>query len=323
MLTEPTSATNKKGIDVFALLKRFPNKIIYQSNDKTNLIFSPTLNRAGLELAATNKQIKFTQINSTILWGTNESNFLNSLNDKKAIKEAIKHVLRLNPPLIILCAGFKHSNLVKIVAESLKSHSVIVTSKWHSHQLYLSVSGWINEQLATYTLIHGTLMFINGIGVLIQGESGIGKSEVALQLINHGALFVADDAIEATNLGYKVFARASAIANNFMEVRGIGLINIEHMFGVNHVKCGTNIDMIISLEKSNNLERQYFERVGKIQQFENLLDVHVPIYHIPVTTGRDIANMIIAAVGDYKLKDHGYNSADEYMKNYIGQIKKC
>lgn len=321
MKKEQTTTISNHGIKVSTLLERFPNKIIYKTNTD-NTITSPSLNRTGLELASSNKKNNFEKINSSVVWGTNESNYLNLLNDRKAVREALKTVLLLDPPLIVLCNGFQYANTVKQVAKNLNCNTTIVTTPWHSHQLYLSISGWINKELASYTLIHGTFMFINGIGVLIQGESGIGKSEVALQLISLGALFVADDAIEATNLGYKIFARPSNIAERFMEVRGIGLINIERMFGANHVKCATNIDIIISLEKSSDLNRQYFERVGKIQQYKNLLGVQVPVYHIPVTTGRDIANMIIAAVGDFKLKDHGYNSADEYMRNYLQQIKK-
>lgn len=321
MSKDEAKFTPDHGIEVEKIISRFPNKVIFKNN-KNNLVMSPTLNRAGLELASTHAKHQFSKIDSTILWGTNETNYLNCLNNNKAVREALSNVLTLDPPLIILCAGFTHANTVKQVAKNVNCNTTIVTTPWHSHQLYLSISGWLNQEMATYTLIHGTFMFINGIGVLIQGDSGIGKSEVALQLISLGALFVADDAIEATNLGYKIFARPSSVAEKFMEVRGIGLINAERMFGANHVKCATNIDIIISLEKSNDLNRQYFERVGKIQQYKNLLGVQMPIYHIPVTTGRDIANMIIAAVGDFKLKDHGYNSAEEYMKNYLTQIKK-
>lgn len=304
-------------IHVKTLLDEIKHKLIYEGDIKNNLITSPILNRAGVQLA-TAHLYKFNKINSTVLWGTDEDDFFNKLMNKEKINQAIKSVIKLNPPIIILCNGFKKTKLIKEIAKQEKSSTTIVQTDWHSHQVYLSIGSWINEQLATYSLIHGTLLYINGIGVLIKGGSGIGKSEVALQLIQqHNSLFVADDAIEATNIGNKLFAKPSKIASTFLEVRGIGLINIERMLGVDKIKCNTYVDIIVNLVKSNNLVREYFERIGEKNKYENVLGVKIPSYNIPVTSGRDIANLICAAVGDWKLRRRGYNSAHEFMENSL------
>lgn len=317
------SVKNKKKTEIFlntqSIIKKFPNKILVVGNIHKNNVYSPSLNRAGLELACNNKHSKFKPITSTVLWGTKESSYLNTLGSEHEKINAIKRVLKLKPPLIILCNGFKLINLVEKIGK--KFNSTIVVSELHSHQLYMTIAAWINEQLAQYTLIHGTLMFIDGTGVLIQGESGVGKSEVALQLIKHDSVFIGDDAILAANLGNKIFAKAADTAKTFLEVRGIGLINIARMFGVAKIKKNCLIDMIITLAKSNDLSRDYFERVGEKQSCVNLLGVEIPNYRIPVTYGRDISILVESAVNDFKLKQEGYNSAVEFMQNYKHVIK--
>ncbi|AIV03787.1 HPr kinase/phosphatase [Candidatus Malacoplasma girerdii] len=313
-----------KTIKVAELLKRFDHEILHKGNLNTDKIYSPTLNRVGLELAyCNNPNHQFHNINSTVLLGTNESEYLLSLKDVRRVEKAFKKVIDLTPPVIILCEGFDRTlgEIFKKVAVNTKAKTTIVYSSLHLHQLYLAIAGWINEQLAEYTLIHGTLMSIDGMGVLIQGESGVGKSEVALQLIRQNALFIADDAVEATNLGNKIFAKSSDIAGKFLEVRGIGLINIIQMFGVSKVKSSSTIDLVITLIKSENVQRQYFERVGEKQQYLNILNASIPHYRIPVTYGRDVANMIQAAVADYKMRSEGYNSASEYI-NKLNSILK-
>ena len=305
--------THNKYIEVQTLLKMIPNRVLYAGNIKNNFIYSPALNRAGLELA-NRSSCKFSKINSSVLWGNGESIYLSSLPLKER-ETAVKNVFKLKPPLIILCDGFKHTALVEAIAA--KFTTTVVLTELQSHQLYLSRAGWINGHLATYSLTHGTVIFWNGIGVLIQGESGVGKSEVALQLLrSSNAMFVGDDAIEISNIGGKIIAKANNVASTFLEVRGIGVVNVAKMYGISKIKKWTTIHMVIKLVKTESLQREYFERLGKDQKYIDLLGVKVPLYSIPVTYGRDISSMIEVAVNDYKLKSEGYNSASEYMSNY-------
>ena len=310
--------THNKYIEVQSLLKMIPNRVLYVGNIKNNRIYNPALNRAGLELA-NQSSCKFNKITSSILWGNGESNYLSSLSLRER-EVAVKNVFKLKPPLIILCDGFKHTALVEAIA--IKFSTTVILTKLHSHQLYLSMAGWISEHLATYSLAHGTVIFWNGIGVLIQGESGVGKSEVALQLLrNSNAMFVGDDAIEITNVGGRIIARANNVASTFLEVRGIGVVNVAKMYGISKIKKRTTIHMVVKLVKAESLQREYFERLGKDQKYTDILGVKVPLYSIPVTYGRDISSMIEVAVNDYKLKSEGYNSASEYMTNYNRILK--
>ena len=157
-------------------------------------------------------------------------------------------------------------------------------------------------------------------GILIQGDSGIGKSEIALQLLKRGAVFVADDAVDITNINSQLLAKPNQIAKTFMEVRGIGIINVARMFGVLKIRKQCIIDIVINLSKVEKLSQKYFERVGQKQTFITLSNVNIPFYNIPVTIGRDISDMIEAVVGDFKLKQEGYNSANEFIQ-HVKQIQ--
>ena len=318
------SVKNKitKRIPVKSLISRFDNKIIYNGAVNSNYITSPTFNRCGLQLASPSTRMKlFDDIGSMVVWGTDETNFLTSFGfnkDKKKINEVFKKVLKLNPPLIVLCEGFNFANEVVACAKRLKSKTTIVKCHIHSHMLYFQITAWINAMLASYQFLHATVVQINGVGVLIQGDSGIGKSEVALQLIKRGALFVADDAVEITNLGNKIYARPSKITSGFMEVRGVGMIDISRAVGINNVNCKTvGIYSSVVLQKAVNddVNNISFERLREKQSYKSMLGVKVPTYNIPVTTGRDVSNMIEAAVSDFKLREHGYKCAQAFDKN--------
>ena len=310
----------KKKVDVKSIISRFDNKIVYRGSLNTNYITSPIFNRCGLQLASPSSRMKmFDEIESMVVWGTNESKFIALFkNDSKKIKEMFTNVLKLNPPLLVLCEGFEFVDEVVACAKKMKASATIVHTKIHSHMLYFQMAAWINKMLARYQFIHATVVQINGIGVMIQGESGIGKSEVALQLIKKGALFVADDAVEITNLGNRLYARPSQLTSGFMEVRGVGMIDISRAVGINNVNCTTiAIDIVVNLQKALNddVNNMNIERLREKQEYKWIVGIKIPTYNIPITAGRDVSNMIEAAVSDFKLREHGYNCAREFDKN--------
>lgn len=308
-----------KSISIQNLLKRFSHHILCSGAIKKNSISNPAINRTGLELA-NRSSCKFDIIKSCVVWGGAESKYLSSITEKERIV-ALKNVFKLKPPLIIICSDFEHTNIIQKIAS--KYSTTVVTTDLASNELNIILSGWINEQLATFKLFHGTVIFWNGIGVLIKGESGVGKSEVALQILkNNNAMLVGDDAIEISNIDGRIVCHANDISNKFLEVRGIGIVNVAKMFGIAKIKKTTRIHMVVQLVKVETLQRQYFERLGRDQKYINILGVELPIYNIPVTYGRDIGNMIEVAIYDHKLKSEGYNSANDYIKNYYKALKK-
>jgi HPr kinase/phosphorylase len=169
--------------------------------------------------------------------------------------------------------------------------------------------------MAEFKTIHGTLISVYGVGVLLQGESGVGKSEVALELVRKGHLFVADDAVDVANLADRLFGKPNAIANKFIEVRGLGILNIPRMLGIEKTQNSANIDVIIELVIDDKKTLQ-FERLGAELKTKELEKVIIPYYKLPITPGRKMSDLIETAVIDLKLKQHGYSSADDYMSNY-------
>jgi len=176
--------------------------------------------------------------------------------------------------------------------------------------------------LAEYTTIHGTFINIFGTGVLIQGESGVGKSETALELIKRGHIFIADDAVDITNLAGRLFGKANIIAGNFIEVRGVGILNVSRMYGIEKTAPSSNIDVVIELAKITDMtEDQNFERIGTKNKTKNIMGTKIPYYRLPITPGRNMADLIETVVIDLKLKNDGYNSAQEYIDNYEKAVK--
>lgn len=306
-----------KSITVQSLIKQFDDfEVLYRGNVR-NKIKIPSLNRTGIELAS--KTI-FNKLLTTVLWSTSESKFLDTLKNDQEIMERFKFVLDLCPPVIIITKHFTHTNLLLKVAKNYKT--VILRSTYNSSQLYLSVAQWINTQLAKYTLTHGTLINVYGVGVLIQGESGVGKSEVAMELVKKGHLFVADDAVDITSIGGKLHGKPNAISSSFIEVRGIGILNVAKMFGVEKVETSSDVDLVIELKKADTVgTRQSFDRVGNQIKYKTLVGAKVPFYSLPVTPGRKMSELVETAVIDYKLKQEGYSSASEYQRNYRKVIK--
>ena len=307
--------SNKRSITVQQLIDQFDFKILYKGNTK-NKILIPSLNRTGIELAS---KIVFNKILTTVLWSGNENKYLSSLKSEKEIMERFKFILELSPPTIIVTRHFEYSNLLLKVAKNYKT--TILRSDLTSAELYLTVAQWINVQLASYTLVHGTLVSVFGVGVLIQGESGVGKSEIAMELIKKGHLFIADDAVDIANIGGEIYGRSNAISSSFIEVRGIGIINVAKMFGVEKIEKSSTVNMIIEMKKVDNLERQEFDRVGKQINYKNVMGIKVPLYILPVTPGRKMSDLVESAVTDFKLKQDGYFSAKEYLDNYKKVVK--
>lgn len=304
----------RKSISVQNLINQFDFEVLYKGNVR-NKIEIPSLNRTGIELSS---RVVFNKILTTVLWSSNESKFLDSLSQKE-IAERFKFVLELAPPAIIITKHFTQTNLLLKIAKQYKT--VILRSDLNSSQLYLTVAQWINEQLANYTLIHGTLINAFGVGVLIQGESGVGKSEVAMELVKKGHLFVADDAVDVTNIGGKLHGKPNAVSSSFIEVRGIGILNVAKMFGVEKVESSSDVNLVVDMRKADSLQRQSFERVGNQIKYKQISGVKIPYYELPVTPGRKMSELVETAVIDYKLKQQGYSSADEYLKNYKNVIK--
>lgn len=311
----------KNKIVVSDLLKKFDFKIINKGKPGSRYITSSGVARIGIELATNIKPVYSKQTN-IICFGSSELNFFKK-STPVVLKKIMKKVKKLSPPMIILNAAFKTDDIKRLMKAMGKTDIPIVYLNMSSADIYIELSPWVAKKLAPTSVYHGTLISIFGIGVLIMGDSGTGKSEAAMELIKAGHLFVGDDAIEVYNYGQAIYGHSSDVAKHFIEVRGLGILNVARMFGRQKTLREAPIDMVVDLVSTKDQIKKLntFERLGKSQQKMLIKGVKVPKYLIPIATGRPTASLIESAVIDFKLKMGGYNSANEYLNNYDSVIR--
>ena len=179
---------------------------------------------------------------------------------------------------------------------------------------------YLNHALAPVITRHGVLVDVYGEGVLIFGDSGIGKSETAIELIKRGHRLVADDAVEITRIGSSLIGTAPELIRNYLEVRGVGVIDVEKLFGVGAVQDSTEIDMVIQFEKW--ADDKFYDRLGLDENHTTILEVPVPQMTIPVSAGRNLAATVELAAMNNRQKKHGFNSAREFAAQIDGHIDR-
>ena len=180
---------------------------------------------------------------------------------------------------------------------------------------------WLGVQLAPCISIHGVLVDVYGEGVLITGESGIGKSEAALELIKRGHRLVSDDVVEIKKISdTELVGTAPDITRYFIELRGIGIVNVKSMFGIQSVRETQKISLVIKLE-SWNREREY-DRLGLDEQYIEYLGNKVVCHSIPIRPGRNVAVIVESAAINYRQKQMGYNAAQELYRRVTGNLQE-
>ena len=169
---------------------------------------------------------------------------------------------------------------------------------------------YLNELMAPKMSMHATLLEIYGRGVLLTGASGIGKSEIALELVRRGHRLVADDRVDLVNINKKLTGTCPELTKGVMEVRGIGIINVASMFGISSYKDRQDVDYVIELKLLD--ENYSFERIDTSDHFKNILGVYIPNIQIPVSSGRNLADLIEVAVRNELLKAQGIDASKEF-----------
>ncbi|MBR6738844.1 MAG: HPr(Ser) kinase/phosphatase [Oscillospiraceae bacterium] len=177
---------------------------------------------------------------------------------------------------------------------------------------------YLNHELAPVITRHGVLMDVYGEGVLIFGDSGIGKSETAIELIKRGHRLVADDAVEIRRIADQLIGEAPELIQNYLEVRGIGIIDVRKLFGMSGVKANTQIDLVVQFERWD--EDKAYDRLGLEENHTTIMDVKVPIVTIPVAAGRNLAGIVELAVMNNRQKKYGINSALEFVSRIDSHI---
>lgn len=266
------------------------------------------IKRPGIELAGFWKHFVPERVN---LIGRTELSFLKGLDDS-ILKERIEEYVGYDPVCIIVARGEK---IPKYLLEKADESGIPVLSTEISTTRFSSMLlNYLEEKLAPVKVIHGVLVDIYGIGVLIRGESGIGKSETAIELVKRGHRLVADDIIEIKKVGeLRLSGSAPNNSRYFLEMRGIGIINVKTLFGAGAVKHDSPINLTIKLEKWQ--EGEEYERLGIDNRKTEIMDLEIDEIVIPVKPGRNLALVLEVAAMNYRMKTMGYNAAVDFTEN--------
>src|SRR6266478_303117 len=277
-------------------------------------IREPTINRPGLALSGF--YTYFAEKRVQVL-GAAEHSYLKSLPKRTRIQR-IRDLCACKIPCLVMSRGFHLAPELLAVTEAAKVavfRTPMITMKFINAAtiaLEVDFSPTVTE--------FGSMVDILGIGVLIRGASGIGKSETALGLIERGYSLVADDVTRITSLeGRELMATAPDLTRNHMEVRGIGIINVANVFGIGSIRTEKRLDLVVTLKDWHELEE--VDRIGLDRESYEILGLQVPHVTIPVKPGRDIARLIEVAAMDQKLKGLGQNSAVEFNTKLLNLMQ--
>ena len=278
-------------------------------------IREPTVNRPGLALAGFKRYFAPKRVQ---IIGNVETAYLRSL-DPDLQKERVDELFSHPIPCMVLCRDLRPGRLF---IESAETHDVPLFTTGLITMKFINQATLTLENLfAPRGQLHGSMVDIQGIGVVIQGESGIGKSEAVLGLLERGHSLVADDVVRLQlEDGLDVMGTAKKIGRDLMEVRGIGIIDVAAMFGVGAIRREKRIDLVIMLKQWNPDDD--VDRLGLEQETTDLLGQPIPRMTIPVRPGRDLANLIEIAALQTKLKQSGHNAAEAFTARLAAAMVK-
>lgn len=295
------------------LIKDLNLEILYPGDSEHSeqvTINTSNINRPGLQFA--NYFVGFADETATRLQviGYLEMAYLRDIN-AKALKARLNKYFSHPLPCVVLCR-----NLIptpEMFEASQKYKRTLLRTELITTEFISIAVNYLDDQLAPRIEQHAVLVNVYGLGVLLVGESGIGKSETALELIKRGHRLISDDVVSIKKVARaRLIGEAPERIRYFMEIRGIGIINVHEMYGVGAIMNATSIDLVVQLEPWE--KGSYCERLGLDEQFMNILDVNIHKITIPVKPGRNLAIIVEAAARDFRLKKMGYNAAEELTK---------
>lgn len=285
----------------------YPNKEV--------LIDTADLNRPGLQITGFFDYFDPSRIQ---VFGMVENTYLAGLSSEVRYN-SLKRLFEKQISAVILTRNSNASAEMLKIAEEFET-PVLRTSQPTS-SFTSSLNAYLNVELAPRITRHGVLVEVYGQGVLILGESGVGKSETAVELIKRGHRLVADDAVEIKKVSSKSLIGVSPdIIRHFIEIRGIGIVDVKNIFGMGAVKESEKIDMIIHLEAWE--KGKQYDRLGLVDEYTNILGLDIPSLTIPVKPGRNLAVIFEVAAMNNRQKRMGYNAAEELNRRITDQISQ-
>ena len=272
-------------------------------------------NRPGLELAGF---FDYSQAKRLVILGDKEIAYIATMSEQSQ-KRSFDFLTGEETPAIVITRGHECPQILRECA--LEKNFPVFCCEEKTNHTIVNIITWLDERLAKSVSVHGELLIIYGIGVMICGESGMGKSEIALELIKRGHQLVADDRVDCYRIHNHLVGRSPQLLEGMLELRGVGVINIARIYGVGAVAHKANVDIQITLEEFD--PRANYDRVGiEEKKMVSILDVDVPKITIPVREGRSMGVIIESAVTNYMLAKDGLDSAKEFEQRVLEFIEK-
>lgn len=232
-----------------------------------------------------------------------DEDFRNSTLTQLFTNKTVAIILSENLPVPDLLCEYANKYSIPVLSCKADSNDVVDTARYYLHKLFTKKE-----------ILHGVYMEVLGNGVLLTGESSVGKSELALELVSRGHRLVADDAPEFTQISPDIIdGRSPSMLQGFMEVRGLGVLNIREMYGDNAIKINKYLRLIIHLEKMKKNNQNDFDRLKGHNKVQKILNVEIPVTVVPVAPGRNLAVIVEAAVRNHMLRNNGYDASQQLI----------
>lgn len=292
-----------------------PVKALNSVDLESRLVKESSLNRPGLALAGYLDLFTYQRIQ---LLGNTECRFLAHL-DEKAQEEAFNNLLKFPIPCIIMTEG---NVLVDRLIELATNAGIpLFVTTTPTVEFMVVLREFLGDQFALQQSIHGSLIDVYGIGLLIVGPAGIGKSEVALDLVERGHRLVADDVVMATQKeGSVVMGSGTDLVQHFMEIRGLGLVDVRAMFGVRAIRFQKRIELVVNLHVWDPDEE--YTRLGMVDETFDVLGTQLPLVRLPITPGKNVTVLCEVIAMNHLLRHYGYDPAKVFAERLADRIRK-
>ena len=297
-------------VSLSSIVKEQGLKILHASKDfDTACVRTADVNRPALQLAGFYDYFDTKRLQ---LIGRVECTYLESL-DPNQRAEALERFMRFDLSAIILCHGI--DTIPELVEMAEKYDRNLMSTNEDTSTFMADLISMLRNAMAPRVTMHGVLVEVYGEGLLITGDSGVGKSETALELIKRGHRLIADDAVIIRRTSREtLIGTAPPLIRYYMELRGIGVINARHIFGVGAVKPETNVDLVVNFELWD--DNKAYDRLGLETEYTTILGVEMPCYTIPVRPGRNLAVILELAAMNNRQKKMGYNAAEALAREH-------
>lgn len=306
---------HKFTVEASKIVDEFKLDILHKpDNYEKVLVSNNEINRPSLQIAGFFEYFDSTRIQ---VIGMVEISYLESMTPDKRFA-SLEALFEKKPPVVVITRDMKPPVEMTELAE--KYDILFVRTHLSTSRFMSAVIAFLNVQLAPRVTMHGVLVEVYGEGILLLGDSGVGKSETAIELVKRGHRLVADDAVEIKRVSdTTLVGSAPEIIRHFVELRGIGIVDVKRIFGMGAIKDTEKIDMIINLEIWQ--DKKQYDRLGLNTEYNTILDINVPALTLPVKPGRNLAVVVEVAAMNHRQKRMGYNAAEALNNRLISEME--